>query len=70
MNLFVIGLTLDTVGKVLLGATVLMVHRFVMREHKIDGRVLRTMRREQLLGITGIVFIVVGYIMQVFFSYV
>lgn len=67
MNLFNIGLTLDTVGKILLGITVLMVHRHVLSEHKIDVVVLRTMRREQILGLLGIALIVVGYVLQLMY---
>ena len=67
MNLFNLGLTLDTLGKVLLGITVLMVHRYVLKEHKIDGDVLRGMKREQAFGILGILLIVVGYILQLLF---
>ncbi|MFV1917044.1 MAG: hypothetical protein ACC618_00940 [Patescibacteria group bacterium] len=67
MNLFNAGLTLDTIGKVLLGITVLMVHRLVLREHKIDVDVLKTMKREQILGISGILLIIVGYVMQLKF---
>lgn len=64
MSLFDVGLTIDTLGKVLLGLTVLMVHRHVLQEHKIDADVLRSMKREQILGMSGILLIVVGYILQ------
>lgn len=67
MNLFNLGLTLDTLGKVLLGITVLMVHRYVLKEHKIDSDVLRGMKREQAFGILGILLIVTGSIIQFLF---
>jgi len=67
MSWFNIGLTLDTLGKVLLGFTVLMVHWHVSKEHKIDKDVLRSMRQERILGIFGILLIVVGYILQLSF---
>lgn len=67
MDWFNIGLTLDTLGKVLLGITVLMVHRNIMKEHKIDVDVLRAMRREQALAVLAILLIVGGYILQLFF---
>lgn len=67
MNWFNIGLTLDTLGKVLLGITVLMVHWHVLKEHKIDADVLRTMKREQILGASAILLIIVGYILQLLF---
>ncbi len=67
MNWFNIGLTLDTLGKVLLGITVLMVHWHVLKEHKIDADVLRTMKREQVLGVSAILLIISGYVLQLLF---
>lgn len=67
MNWFNIGLTIDTIGKILLGITVLMVHRNVLKEHKIDVQVLRTMKKEQMLGVSGILLIVAGYVLQLLF---
>lgn len=67
MNWFSIGLTLDTIGKILLGITVLMVHRNILREHKVDVDVLRGMKKEQTLGTLGILLIVAGYILQLLY---
>ncbi len=67
MNWFNVGLTLDVLGKILLGVTVLTVHRHVIREHKIDADVLFSMKREQILGLFGILLIVAGYILQLLF---
>jgi len=67
MNGFNIGLTIDTIGKIMLGITVLMVHWHILKEHKIDIDVLRTMKREQILGISGILLILAGYIMQLIY---
>ncbi len=64
MSLFSVGLTIDTFGKVLLGLTVLRVHWHVLREHRIGIDVLRTMKREQVLGSLSILLIVVGYVLQ------
>lgn len=64
MSWFNIGLTLDTLGKVLLGIIVLMVHWHILKEHKIDADVLRTMKREQILGILGILLIIGGSILM------
>lgn len=46
MNLFIIGLVLDTIGKIFIGLAVLMVHWHIFKEYKIDTDVLRTMRKE------------------------
>ena len=64
MNWFNLGLILDTSGKILLGVTVLLVHWHVSREHKVDGIVLRSMKRERLLGILGILLIIAGSVLQ------
>ncbi len=67
INWFNIGLTLDTLGKILLGLTVLSVHKHVIKEHKIDADVLLSMKREQFLGSLGILLIIVGYVLQLLF---
>jgi len=67
MNIPVVGLTIETLGEILLGLTVLFVHWHVIKEHKIDSDVLRTMKKEQIMGITGLVLIIVGYLIQVYF---
>lgn len=67
MNLFTIGLVLDTIGKVFIGLAVLMVHRHVFKEHKIDADVLRAMRKEWLLTLSGILLIVIGAALQLIF---
>ncbi len=68
MNLAKVGLTLDTLGKIILGITVLLVHRGIAKEQKINSKVLQIMGGEQTLGITGIAFIILGYILQMVFS--
>lgn len=64
MNGEVVGFTLDVLGKVLLGVTVLLAHRRIVKEHRIDQEVLTEMKREQLLGLLGIVLIIVGFLLQ------
>jgi len=68
MDWFNVGLTIDTLGEILLGITVLMVHHHVIKEHHIDMDVLRSMKRERIFGVLGIVLIIIGYILQVLFS--
>lgn len=65
MNWFVVGATFDVIGKVLIGITVLFVHRHIIKEHKIDKDVLKEMKCEQVLGALGIVFIIIGYLIHV-----
>ena len=65
MNWFVVGTTFDFIGKVLIGITVLLVHSRVIKEQKINITVLKEMKREQSLGLLGIVFIIIGYVVHV-----
>ena len=64
MNLEVLGFTLDVIGKVLIAFTAIMVHHRFRKEHKVDEKVFRAMRREQTLAVLGIAFIVLGYVLQ------
>jgi len=68
MNVEFIGFTLDVLGKVMVAFTAIMVHYRFRKEHKIDEKVFRSMRREQLLGIVGIFFIILGFLLQVPFK--
>ena len=68
MNIEFVGFTLDVVGKVMVAFTAIMVHYRFRKEHKIDERVFRSMRREQLLGIIGILLIILGFLLQVPFK--
>jgi len=64
MNLEFVGFTLDVIGKIMVAFTAVMVHYRFRKEHKIDERVFRTMRREQQLGIIGIFLIILGFLLQ------
>lgn len=67
MNLLLLGLTLGTLGKVVLGVAVLRVHVHILKEHKIDNIVLLSMKREQVVTIVGLFLIVLGYLLEVYF---
>ena len=60
-----IAYTLDLIGKLMISFTALMVHHRFLREHKIDAVVLKEMKREQVIGIIGVFFMIAGYIMHV-----
>ena len=60
-----IGHTLEVIGTVMIAYTALSVHHRVRKEHKIDEVVFKHMKREQAVGMFGIVLIVIGYILQV-----
>ena len=59
-----LGFTIEVIGKLLIAFTAIMVHHRFLKEHRIDKAVFRTMRKEQVVGIIGVVFIVVGYFIQ------
>ncbi len=66
MDLLFFAHTLDVLGKILLGVTVLGVHWHVVKEHKIDSDVLRSMKKERIFGILGITLIVASYLIILF----
>lgn len=65
MDPIFIGRTFDVVGKILIAYTAIMVHHRFRKEHKIDDPVFNEMKKEQILGIAGIVLIVLGYLFEV-----
>lgn len=60
-----LAFTLDLIGKIMVAYTALAVHGRVRREQKIDAVVFRAMKKEKIVGITGIVFMVFGYIIHI-----
>jgi hypothetical protein len=44
--------------------TALMVHHRFRQEHKVDEKVFRSMRREQVIAIIGMLLIIVGFALQ------
>ena len=67
MNLLFWGLTVSVVGKVLLVIGILRAHSVISHEHKIDDKVLKSFKFERWLTIAGLVLIVLGYSMEIYF---
>jgi len=65
MNYNIIGFVLTTMGEILLGTMVLIIHLHILKEHKIDADVLRQMKQEQFLGVLAIISIIFGFILQI-----
>lgn len=65
MNLEFLGFVLDVIGKVMVAYTAIAVHHRVWKEHKIDEMVFRAMKKEQIIGIAGIILIVIGFMLQI-----
>ncbi|MEK7462520.1 MAG: hypothetical protein AAB618_03000 [Patescibacteria group bacterium] len=67
MNILFWGLTIGTAGKVLLGIGVIIAHSSLVKERKIDLVVLRGYRIEHTITVIGLLLIVLGYFMEVYF---
>ena len=66
LTILIIGITFDVIGTILIASTVLRVHNRAREERAIDSRVINEMKKERATSIVGIVFIIIGYIFQVF----
>lgn len=69
MNLLLWGLTLGTIGKLVLGIAVLRVHLHMFQARDIDDNVLAAIKREHIVTIIGLALIVLGYLLEVMFYY-
>lgn len=67
MNILFWGLTIGMIGKLLLAAGVIIAHTELAHERKVDNEVLRSFRLEMALTALGVVLIVLGYFMEVYF---
>ena len=67
MNLLLWGLTIGTIGKLVLGIAVLRVHVHILREHKIDDVVLKSLKKEQYVTAIGLALIVLGFALEILF---
>jgi len=56
--------TLDIIGSVFIAYAALRVHHRVLAEHQVDEKVFKSMKREQKIGIAGVVSIVAGYVIE------
>lgn len=59
-----IGFTIDTIGKILVAYTALAVHHRFVKEHKVDEKLFMVMKKEQVIGVIGVIMIVVGFMIQ------
>jgi len=64
VNLEIIGLTLEFIGTIMIGVAVILTHRKIRKEHRIDKRVIKELRLEQSVSIIGVILIIVGYIVN------
>jgi len=64
MNLELIGFTIETLGTIMIAYTVISVHHKVWKERKIDEQFFSAMKTEQIITVIGVIFIVLGYFLQ------
>ncbi|NCN11762.1 hypothetical protein GW937_00385 [Candidatus Kaiserbacteria bacterium] len=67
MNLLFWGLTVGSIGKVFLGVGVLIAHGRLVHERTVNYLVLKSYHTEHLLTVLGLVMIVIGYFMEIYF---
>lgn len=67
MNLLFWGLTVSMIGKVMLAVGVLIAHTQLAHERRIDKLVLKSFRLEHSMTIAGLILIIAGYFMEVYF---
>jgi hypothetical protein len=67
MNILFVGLTLSVIGKVMVVLAVLHMHSWLIREHKIDRKVVLSYQQERYLTFLGMILIVMGYCLQIYF---
>jgi hypothetical protein len=67
MNILFWGLTIGVIGKILVVVGVLVAHSGILREHKIDSVVLHRFHLEHTITVLGLIFIVIGYFMEIYF---
>lgn len=67
MNILFWGLTVGVFGKVLVALAILKVHHIMAEERRIDSRVIRSFAFEKTITIIGVVAIIAGYMMELYF---
>ncbi len=67
MNLLFWGLTISMIGKVMLAVGVLVAHTQLAHEKRIDQLVLKSFRFEHTLTVIGLILIILGYAMEIYF---
>lgn len=67
MNLLFWGLTIGVIGKAMLAIGVLWAHSELAQERQVDNEVLRTFRIERWMTIIGLLLIVSGYALEIYF---
>ena len=67
MSLLFWGLTIGTFGKVIVVLAVLHMHHSLVKEHRIDKKVILSYRQERVLTFIGLILITLGYLLEITF---
>ena len=65
MNFEILAHIFETLGSLMVGFAALRVHHRVLNEHKIDGYVFKVMKAEQIVGVVGMMFILLSFIIKI-----
>ena len=65
----IIALTFDTLGKIMVSFTAIMVHHRVFKEKRIDEKVLVEMHHERNIGILGVGLILTAFFIKLYLHY-
>ena len=69
LDIDILAKTFDFLGKILIAFTALMVHHRFLSEHKVDRKVFASMKREQQVGVLGVILLTFGYILGLIAHY-
>jgi hypothetical protein len=64
-----LGIVCDFVGTFMLGYTVLAVHWHIIKEHKLDNDVYKAIKKERVVGLSGLLLIAIGFLLQILFYF-
>jgi hypothetical protein len=67
MSILFWGLTIGVIGKILVAIGILKVHYVMAMEKSIDEIVIRTFVLEKILTIIGVLLIIFGYLLELYF---
>jgi hypothetical protein len=65
MTLEIAGMIFELFGTIFIAIAALSVHHRFLNEHRVDDKVLSSMKIEQKIGFSGIVMIAIGFFFQI-----
>lgn len=66
VNLEKIILIVDFIGSLLIAYAALRVHHRFLHEKKVDEEVFRVMKKEQIIGYGGVLFVTAAFLLELF----